>query len=98
MKKYPYYFTYGTDDQFPFKGGWTKVFGENIEQAIDIFNFVHPNQSGSYVNSAGIYTEEQFMKTSMYEKNDNLGHGCWETIILTVIDMDLDGEDYDYES
>ena len=30
-----YYFTYGTDPDFPFCGGYTKIFANNMEEAVE---------------------------------------------------------------
>ena len=93
MYKYPYYFTYGTDENFPFKGGWSEVWAKDIHQAVQIFNLVHPNPSGTYVNCAFIYDDYDFTKTSMCKKDCNLGHGCWEIIDLIVTKVDQEDDD-----
>ncbi len=93
MRKQPYYFTYGTDDRFPFKGGWSEVWAEDVVEATKIFNLVHPNPDGIYVNCAGIYNDDDFTKTSMCEKDSNLGHSCWEIIDLLVVKVDQEDED-----
>lgn len=33
---------------------------------------------------AFFYSEQEFKATSMYEKNSNLGHGCWEVINIDM--------------
>lgn len=81
-----FYFTYGSSESMPYKGGWSIVKANDRDQAIEIFRAVHPNAPNSVcVNCAGIYTEEHFKETSMYKKDDNLGHNCWETIELNII-------------
>ena len=82
-----YYFTYGTSESMPYKGGWTEVHADNINQAVALFDAVHPRKS-EFVNCSSIYTEEQFIKTSMFIENDNFGAGCREIISLNVTLID----------
>ena len=37
-----FYFTYGTDEEFPFRGGWSEVEADNLSMAVEIFNLMHP--------------------------------------------------------
>ena len=61
-----YYFTYGTDEQYPYILGWTRVAAPSREAAVAAFRAYHPNRNGSgCVNCASIYTEEQFNATSL---------------------------------
>ena len=78
-----FYFTYGSDEHFPFYGGWTKVTAPSINHAIDRFNRLHPNPDG-FLNCANYYTEEEFQKTSMC-KNGNFGKFEHEHITMEVI-------------
>ena len=61
-----FYFTYGTDKQFPFILGWTRVVAPSYEAAVAAFKSFHPcrNVYGT-INCADIYTEEQFFATSL---------------------------------
>ena len=61
-----YYFTYGTDERYPYQLGWTRVIAPSYEAAIAAFRAYHPNRSGSdLINCASIYTERQFYATSL---------------------------------
>ena len=61
-----YYFTYGSDDRFPFQSGWTEVEAESYDQAVEAFQAFHPNRPGSdFINCAGIYGEEIFSRKRM---------------------------------
>ena len=61
-----YYFTYGTDKQYPFILGWTRVSAPSYEAAVAAFKAFHPNRNGSgCINCADIYTEQQFNATSL---------------------------------
>ncbi len=77
-----FYFTYGCEGH-PFIGGWTQVVADNRDNAVALFNMVHPQKSG-FVDCAGIYTEEQFFQTKMYKQGSNLGYGVHEVIELSV--------------
>lgn len=78
-----YYFTFGIEGQ-PYKGGWVIVEAQNLEQSIAVFRAVFPDIRKGLVNCAGIYSEEKFLQTSMYKKNDNFGSGCHGTISLNI--------------
>lgn len=78
-----FYFTYGTDEQFPFKGGWTEITAPNLYDAQKIFKIFHPNNANTdCLNCAFFYTEESFKESIMYKNNDNLGKGCVEKITI----------------
>ena len=64
-----FYFTYGTNKCFPFRGGWTRVTAPSINVALSAFVSVHPNVKGC-INCANFYTEEEFNKTSMVKKGN----------------------------
>ena len=75
-----YYFTYGSDDRFPFQSGWTEVEAESYDQAVAGFQAFHPNRPGSdFINCAGIYGEESFSRNRM-AKEGNFGSKCVERI------------------
>ena len=61
-----YYFTYGTDERYPYQLGWTRVIAPSYEAAVAAFRAYHPNRDGDdLINCAGIYTERQFYATSL---------------------------------
>ena len=75
-----FYFTYGTDSRYPFRGGWTLVYATDLQSAISIFRAHHPNREGSdCLNCADYYTAESFEKREIY-KTGNFGAYCHETI------------------
>lgn len=75
-----FYFTYGTAESFPYKGGWTEVIADDIRQAQALFRAVHPDRTPGIMNCAFFYTEEMFSKTDMFKNNDNRGYSCREII------------------
>lgn len=81
-----YYFTYGSDDQFPFQSGWTEVKAESYDEAVEAFQAFHPNRPGSdFINCAGIYGEESFSRKRM-AKEGNFGSKCVERIRVSSIE------------
>lgn len=78
-----FYFTYGSDERFPFQYGWTEIEAPNVETACDIFQAVHPNRPGSScLNCADYYSEAAFEKTEMARSGN--GHRfCHERITFT---------------
>ena len=70
-----YYFTFGTDGH-PFDGGWIEVVANDQIEAEHFFKKQYPNpRNRELLNCAGIYTEREFKRTSMYIKG-NFGEKC----------------------
>lgn len=70
-----YYFTFGTDEDFPFQGGWVEVVAPNIRAAARIFKAYFPNDNDpDILNCADYYSEEVFRQTEMMA--GNMGAGC----------------------
>lgn len=78
-----FYFTYGTDPDYPFQGGWTEIEAPDPKTAEDIFEMFHPSRKIATLNCAFAYTEEKFKDTEMYKSKDNFDGCCHERIILT---------------
>lgn len=79
-----FYFTYGNCIRFPFRGGWTVVEAETIDQAESLFRAAHPDRNPGVLNCAGIYTEADFKRTKMFANGSNFGAGLHEFILLAV--------------
>lgn len=82
-----FYFTYGSDEQFPYQGGWTEIEAEDIQRALIAFRYFHPSRSRDSVeifNFADVYSEDRWARTVMAKTQSNLGHGCRERITVTV--------------
>lgn len=75
-----FYFTYGTHGQ-PYIGGWTVVEAENIGIATAAYRAYHQDIVPGFLNCGGVYTEDQFMKTTM-SQNGNYGFRCREVITI----------------
>lgn len=77
-----YYFTYGSDDNYPFHGGWTRITTDTIGRACAIFKAIHPCKTDGLLNCAFYYKEDEFKSTDMYS-DGNLG--AYEHEHITVI-------------
>ena len=76
-----FYFTFGTDEKYPYQGGWIEISAPSKEEAIRTFKKHYPNRKGSpFYNAADCYDSFTIEnKTDMF-KNGNMGKYCWETI------------------
>ena len=77
-----FYFTYGTDKNFPFQGGWTEVHAPDRNQAVALFRREHPDRSPGLVNYSSIYTKKQFQDKvlPLYKDGDAFWSVCHECI------------------
>lgn len=76
-----FYFTYGYDHR-PYNGGWTEVIAPDISTAVALFKAIHPPKDGDLLPCAGVYTEEQFQRSSMAGPKGNFGQFCHEVISI----------------
>lgn len=72
-----YYFTFGTDELFPYERGFLIVKASDMKAAIKKFNQKHPPIRGEIINCSDYYEEDQFKR---YFGDENLGAGCHEVI------------------
>lgn len=77
-----FYFTYGTDKNFPFQGGWTEIHAADRNQAVALFRREHPDRTPGLVNCSSIYTEKQFQDKvlPLYKDGDAFWSVCHEFI------------------
>lgn len=76
MRKF--YFTFGTSEQFPFRGGWVLIIAPDYHAAVRTFRAKHPDVHEGIVNCSDIYTEQQFEQSEM--QSGNLGAFCHEVL------------------
>lgn len=75
-----YYFTFGTDPEYPFCGGWVIIVAPSIRSAGQIFKAYYPNENDPEVlNCADYYSEEHFQELKIAEAG-NFGAFCHEII------------------
>lgn len=77
-----FYFTYGTDKGYPFRGGWTLITAPNMSAAVQIFKTFHPNRDDNEcLNCADYYRADYFESSESY-KTGNFGGYCHEEITV----------------
>ena len=74
-----FYFTFGTDEDQSFYGGWVKIIAEDKDQAYEKFRKCFPDREQGTLNCAFVYTEDEFKKTKMPIRG-NYGFKCHEII------------------
>lgn len=75
-----FYFTFGTDEAYPFQGGWVEVIAYDKTEAISKFNQHYPKREGSSCyNACDCYGSSYFEKSDMF-KEGNLGAFCHKKI------------------
>lgn len=76
-----FYFTYGTDPNYPYRGGWTEVEAPSLGAAIEIFQQYHPDRPGTgCVNCAFYYTQEQWDREDNVMRAETFDCRCHERI------------------
>ena len=74
-----FYFTFGSDERFPYQNGYLIVIAENKHEACRIFRSHYPNRPESgCLNCAFVYSEEEWNMTCMKAMRDK--YPCYETI------------------
>lgn len=81
-----FYFTFGTDDKFPYQGGCVEVIASNKAKAIELFCEKYPRRESGFVNCSDIYNEEQWNEAVSHLREVNKLYGsknfehCWDVI------------------
>ena len=60
-----FYYTFGSDNKYPYCRGWVKVRAMNWEEAHEKFRTRFPDRHEDTLNCAFFYTADGFMKSSM---------------------------------
>ena len=60
IKKYKYYFTYGTCSEYPFVQGHVLVVAGNISSAVALYRAKYPDITEGVINCCSIYEEHEF--------------------------------------
>ena len=78
-----FYFTYGSDERFPYQNGWTEVDAPDKSTACAAFRHYHPDRDPEIpcLNCAEVYTES-FAETLVPFGVNHEGR-CHERITLT---------------
>lgn len=73
------FYTFGTDERFPFCGGWVEVEAPSLKEAHAAFQKEFPDREPGILNCSDYYTKERFMATGM-AKSGNRGAYCHKKI------------------
>ena len=86
-----FYFTYGSDERFPYQYGWTEIEAPDMATACAAFRHFHPDRDpeAPCFNCAAIYPEAEFQNTGMYVQA-NYHDRCRERITMTLMREPLD--------
>lgn len=76
VPKQPFYFTFGSSEEFPYQGGYLVVKAFDMRDAFQKFRDRYPDKTPDTLNCAFYYSEEEWEKAGM---KDGLG-GPWECI------------------
>lgn len=69
------FYTFGSDDHFPFCGGWVEVEAPSMKEAHAIFREHYPDRTPGTLNCSDYYTEAQFKESDMLSTG-NRGAFC----------------------
>lgn len=90
-----FYFTFGSDERYPFQNGWVEIDAPNLITAQSIFRCYWPDRTEGILNYAFHYTKEEFLN------HDWRGYKCFAKIpyiemgiqwIVFSIDNDTDDQ------
>lgn len=79
-------FTFGTDKNYPFTGGWVKITAPNRRICLKIFKalYPHPEEPETMLNCAFAYDLDDFNETDM-ARNGNFGMFCHKEFVLQEV-------------
>lgn len=69
------FYTFGSDNRFPFCGGWVEVEAPSMKEAHAIFREHYPDRTPGTLNCSDYYTETQFKESDMLSTG-NRGAFC----------------------
>ena len=79
-----FYFTFGDNPNFPYKGGWVVIEAPNEHIARSIFALLYPNtKENTVLRCSFVYDETSWKNTIMYKNNSNLGQACHASFSLS---------------
>lgn len=63
-----FYFTFGSDERFPFQGGWVEILAATMSGAVKVFDAYFPNRFGNTSLYTARFDEEVFLGTGFPDK------------------------------
>ena len=73
----PFYFTFGSDKDFPYQNGYIVIFAGCQSAAIKEFRRKYPDRHTHCINCSFVYTEDKWKQTGM---GNNDQYPCYETL------------------
>lgn len=75
------YYTFGSDERYPFRGGWVEIEAPSVAAAHRAFRALYPDRDPdiALLNCADYYSESTFASTGMAQAG-NLGAFCHRKI------------------
>jgi hypothetical protein len=67
-----YYFTFGSDEQFPYQNGWVEVHAENMQEACELFRQKYPDRIPGILNCSSVYTDKEWTDRKIQMPNYQL--------------------------
>lgn len=61
-----FYFTFGSDEAFPFQDGYIVIEARSLDEAVTHFRSMFPDRSDGCVNCSFFYSEEEWQKSGMH--------------------------------
>ena len=89
-----FFFTYGSDERFPFQNGWTEIDAPSFVLACAAFRHFHPDRDPEILslNCADVYAEDDFKNNTLMCFRANDKDRCHEKITLSLTRELLDDE------
>lgn len=81
MEDQYYYFTFGTDERFPFSNGCVKVQASSRSESVKKFNKKYPTRN-DLVNCSFIYDQKAFDEAIVFVEQN---HGTMDSEIFSYI-------------
>ena len=75
-----FFFTFGSNEVYPYKGGWVEVYAKDKREASEKFRYRYPDRKNGLLNCANVYSEKEFLKTCM-GIGGNRGYFCHDIIL-----------------
>ena len=67
-EKETFYYTFGSDECFPFQSGWVEVNADSLGEANDMFRSYFADRNGA-LNCAFVYNSEEWAQTPMAQSD-----------------------------
>lgn len=83
MKNIKIFYTFGTDEIYPYCGGWVEVEAPNLKKSHALFRKFFPDRIPGVLRCANYYTEDAFFKTDM-PATGNYNAGCYAKFRLRL--------------